>query len=239
MRAVVFRGRRCSMRVGLCAALIAAPLAFAVDPLRHAVESRMLLHMLVQFPLLLAAGAAARLLLRHVAPRTMAGIDAVDWHGLSGLTLLSLVSALWMVPAALDEALLDPAVGLLKYASWWLSGLVVAGSWRRLGGPLQLFLLGNLAWMFATAGMLFAATPARLCVSYLQNEQEWTGRALVVLALGLGGLLIARAVHPDPNPILPALNPRAAAPAAASVRLKRQPRYQLLGDDDSRPLSQP
>jgi hypothetical protein len=167
----------------------------AIEPLRHAVESRMLLHMFVEFPLLLAAGLAVRPALERGLPRLMAAVDAVDWRGLNGLTWLSLVSVLWMVPAALDAALLDPSVGRLKLASWWLAGLLLARSWRQMAGPLQLFLLGNLAWMFATAGLLFIATPARLCVSYLQDEQLWTGRALVALALALCAWIVVASLR--------------------------------------------
>lgn len=202
---------------GVLRAVIAlAPLALAIGPLRHAIESRMLLHMLVEFPLLLAAGMAVRPALGRALPRLRALADAGDWRGLTGWTWLSLVPALWMLPAALDAALLDPTVGAAKLASWWVTGLLAAGSWRRLAAPLRLFLLGNLAWMFATAGLLFIATPARLCVSYLQDEQVWTGRALVMLALALGGGLVWASLHST-------LSPRRGSPDDAVSLSHSQP----------------
>lgn len=152
--------------------LAAWPALLLLAPLRHTLESRMLIHMLLQFPLLLAAGAAAAALLRR--PRH---------HGALGACLLLCCSAVWMVPAALDLALLDARMAALKYGSWWLAGLLLGLGGARLPAALRVFVVGNLAWMLASAGLLYEATPLRLCVSYLQDEQVWTGRGLVVLAL--------------------------------------------------------
>ena len=55
-----------------------------------------------------------------------------------------------------------------------------------MSSVLRLFLLGGLAWMFATAGLLFAESEARLCVNYRLDEQAATGAAL----LALSGLLV-------------------------------------------------
>lgn len=163
------------------------PAVFAVDAVRQAVESRMLWHMLGQFPLLLASGATARMLLRA---RWLARVDA---GGLLGVVLLSAVSALWMVPLALDAALMDTRLALFKYASWWAAGFVLADSWPRMAPAMRLFLLGNLAWMLATAGLLYLDAEQRLCVSYLQDEQLWTGRGLLLWAFALLALLLRQA----------------------------------------------
>jgi hypothetical protein len=90
-----------------------------------------------------------------------------------------------------------PALAAAKYASWWLAGWWLSSSWRRLDPEVLLFLMGNLAWMTATAGMLYLDTPQRLCVNYLQDDQQHTGVGLVVLALGLGALAIRRAMQQD------------------------------------------
>ena len=66
-----------------------APLALLHPGLRHAIESRMALHMLLEFPLLLASGwALARLLGRRGA-----WLDGLDAHALLGITVASCVSA--------------------------------------------------------------------------------------------------------------------------------------------------
>ena len=155
------------------------PLLFLWPALRHVVESSMALHMLVQFPLLLAGGwTAARL--TGAAP-----LRHLDAHGLLGLTATSCVAAFWMIPAALDLSLLSPAVNAAKYASWWLAGALLAASWVKLRVELAAFFLGNLAWMLATVGLLFREAESRLCINYLINEQVVTGNGLLLMAVAL------------------------------------------------------
>ncbi len=167
------------------ALLAAAPLVFLAPWPRALVESRMSLHMLVQFPLLLAAGWSADAWL----PGSRAQ-SRVDEMGLAGAAWFSAVALFWMLPIALDLALLDPLMDALKYASWWSAGLVLASSWPRLTAELEVFFLGNTAWMLATAGLLYRETDSRLCVSYRYDEQGWTGAGLLLWALALGALAV-------------------------------------------------
>lgn len=178
--------------------LAAAPLWLLWPALRHGIESRMLLHMLLEFPLLLAGGWAAHHVCGRRAWLRSAARAAVmaDWHGWGGATLLSIVTAAWMLPSLLDMALLSTAVALVKLVSWWLTGWLLAGSMRRMDPELQLFLFGNLAWMTASAGLLYVDTPARLCVNYLEGDQQQAGGALVIVALLLGLLALRQAMHP-------------------------------------------
>ena len=98
-----------------------------------------------------------------------------------------------MLPSALDATLLWPAAAAAKIASWWLAGWWLADNWRRMDTELMLFLVGNLAWMAATAGLLYIDAPTRLCVNYLQDDQRHAGVGLVLLALLLGALALWRA----------------------------------------------
>jgi hypothetical protein len=168
---------------------LSALLWLLVPALRHLVEASMSLHMLLQFPLLLAAGwAAAGWLPRRLAAR----LGHVDGLGLSSATLASCVSAFWMIPAALDLAVLDGWVALLKYLSWLLAGLLLAEGWQRLGGIPATYFLGNAAWMLITAGLLYRDAESRLCVSYLFDEQSVSGNGLVAWGLALGGLALLK-----------------------------------------------
>ena len=71
--------------------------------------------------------------------------------------------------------------------------------------------MGNIAWMTATAGMLYLETPQRLCVNYLQDDQQHTGIGLVLLAMGLGALAIRRVMQNEAQenstPKSPVLSP--------------------------------
>ncbi|MCW5626616.1 MAG: hypothetical protein KIT73_18015 [Burkholderiales bacterium] len=171
------------------ALLAASALLWLMPPLRDLVEADMALQMLVQFPLLLAAGWAAA----AYTPRWLVALQTrIDAQGLTSATLASCVSAFWMIPAALDLAVLDPRVAALKYASWPLAGAAVASGWSRLGPVPAAFFLGNAAWMLVTAGLLYREAETRLCVSYPLSAQTTTGTGLVIWGLVLGAIAVAK-----------------------------------------------
>lgn len=166
-----------------------APLAFVHERVRELVQGSMVLHMALQFPMLLLAGAGAAILLVRRWPALRAEWERIDRDGLLATIWLSGVAGLWMVPAALDAALLDPVMASWKYTSWCLAGWCLALAWPGMASAMRVFLLGNLAWMTFTVGLLYADADQRLCVSYRFDDQAWTGRALCAAAfLLLAGL---------------------------------------------------
>jgi hypothetical protein len=176
------------------AGLIAlAPLLFFIEPIRHLIESRMVSHMLLQFPLLVASG----WVLAGTSPaqsRWPRIFDALDAHGLLGISFASCALAFWMIPTALDLALLSEPVRWAKYASLWFTGWALRRSRQRLNTELTVFFVGTLVWMMATVGLVYQTMPQRLCVSYLIDEQRWTGGGLVAAALLLGATALWRLV---------------------------------------------
>ncbi|MBL8351302.1 MAG: hypothetical protein JNL87_13445 [Burkholderiaceae bacterium] len=190
-----------SRRVGrLVLALL--PLALLWPALRHGVESRMALHMLGEFPVLFISGwSSGTLCFGHLpARRWLRAQRLFDWHGGSGAVLCNAVALVWMVPSALDAALLWPAAAAVKVASWWLAGWLLADGWRRMDSEVLLFFVGNLAWMAATAGLLYIEAPVRLCANYLQGDQRHAGFGLVMLALLLGALALRRVLSNSSAP---------------------------------------
>lgn len=170
------------------------PMPLLVAEVRHAIESRMLLHMMLEFPVLMAGGWAAYQVITGAGPVSVArALAFIDWQGWTGALLALLVLTAWMIPSALDAALLSTPVAAIKVASWWCAGFMLAGSWRRWSPELLLFVAGNAAWMMATAGLLYIEAPLRLCASYLQDEQRHTGIALVGVALAIGAWGVRRA----------------------------------------------
>jgi hypothetical protein len=159
------------VRIGAAVAFLAAAIA-----LRAPLEARMSLHMLVQLPMLAAAG---WLLAGSRAVRP----SAWDRGGVAGLLFASAVMATWMVPRALDAAVEWRTVDLLKLASMTAAGAIAARSWRRAHVATQLFMAGNTSWMLATVGVVLGSTTSRLCVSYGADDQQRTGDGLVVLAV--------------------------------------------------------
>jgi len=169
-------------RYGFAATALIA--ALAAPPVRAWLEADMRLHMLVQFPLLVAAGMLAAAAL---TPRARAALAAWNRHGISGLLCAALVSMFWMLPKALDDAIAEPWLDAAKYASLSLGvGFALAVSWRPAGLFGRGLFLGNLLPMLAVVGWLYLAAPVRLCNAYLPGQQEATGQLLIVA--GVAGM---------------------------------------------------
>lgn len=150
-------------------------------------ETRMWTHMGIELPLLFIAGACAA---RRVAGHRRT--DAWNEQGIAGLTAASAIVMFWMLPLALDAAVLDPLAGLAKVASVFLAGALVAMSLPRAAMALQAFFILGASWMMAVAGLLYRQSPQRLCSSYLQDDQAHAGAALIVLAIAIIGTWLAR-----------------------------------------------
>lgn len=182
---------------GFLAAFLSVLLLTLAAGFRVALERSMPLHMLVQMPMLLGAGVACAFALRHAcsvqnAPnRLERGIvrltanrfGKMDEYGIVALTFFLLLSTYWMIPKALDDVLVSPAAEMLKFAGFFTAGLVLPGTLARANRVVQLFFLGNFAWMMAIIGMLYQDTTVRLCNAYLLDDQVIAGRGLVGLSL--------------------------------------------------------
>lgn len=183
---------------GLLAALLCALLLAAAAAFRFRLEHSMALHMLVQMPLLLGAGVSCAFALscalrgRHDT-QLMRGVTRlaayrcwkIDEYGIVGLTFFLLLSAYWMIPKALDNVLVSSAAESLKFAAFFVAGLMLPGTLSRANRVTQLFFLGNFAWMMAIVGMLYQDTAVRLCNSYLLDDQVMAGRGLVLLSIAI------------------------------------------------------
>lgn len=80
----------------------------------------------------------------------------------------------------------------------------MAQSWPRLSAELVVFFLGNVAWMLATAGLLFQEAEAHLCVSYLAEGQVLAGSGLIAWPLLLGAFALNHALKLKKHCVLPA-----------------------------------
>ena len=180
------RGPHCNPRtqailgLALCALL-------AWPALRHALEASMWRHMVLQFPLLMAAGA---LLAAALPSRARTLVARWNAHGIAGLVLVAVVLAVLMVPRVLDLALRDGATEAAKCAALVLAGAALRLSWRAAGLVVQGFFLGNMLPMTAVVGQLYIDAPLRLCNAYLLDDQARLGQWLIALAalLALGWL---------------------------------------------------
>jgi hypothetical protein len=173
------RWPRCTPRTQAALGLALCVL-LAWPPLRHALEASMWRHMVLQFPLLMAAGA---LLAAALPPRTRGAVARWNAHGIAGLVLVACVLAVLMVPRVLDLALRDPAIEAAKVAVLLGAGAALRLSWRAAGLVVQGFLLGNMLPMTAVVGQLYIDAPLRLCNAYLLDDQARLGQWLIALAV--------------------------------------------------------
>jgi len=156
-------------------------LSIAATPLGSWLEASMASHMLVQIPLLAAAGWGAS----RAVPRA-ASEKVVAWCG--GCVPLLLVavfaSSYWMLPRALDAALADPLAEAAKLVSVpLLVGVPLGLAWPRLGALGRGFWLTNTFSMLAVVGWLYLAAPVRVCNAYPVQDQAVAGAWMVTIAV--------------------------------------------------------
>lgn len=164
----------------------------ALPPIRHALESGMTTHMLIQFPMLALCGA----MLAHALPeRWRAACDRWNMYGVSGLLAAAMIQAVLMIPRVLDMALVDARIEAAKWLALLVCGAALRLSWRPAGLLVQGFFLGNVLPMMVVAGHLFQDTPVRLCNAYLLDDQVRLGRGLVWIAATVAAVWLALVIR--------------------------------------------
>jgi hypothetical protein len=160
-------------------------LALLAPPIRHGLEATMSAQMLVQIPLLVAAG----WLLSHAVPaHVLARVERWNHGGIAGLVLVGFVSTFWMLPRSLDAATSQPLMAAIKYLSVpMLIGLPFAVSWPRMGFVVRGVFLAEFVATCFRLGWVYLIAPIRLCNNYALNDQQRLGGYL--LAVG-GGVLV-------------------------------------------------
>lgn len=189
---------------------------------RALLEASMMLHMLVQLPLLAGAGYYAGAAWRRSRPgsaaaRLLSAVQSFNAGGATGILAASFVMVLWMLPRCLDLARLDPAVDAIKFVSVPLAGLAVALSWPRLPAVLRGVVHLEVIATLLRFGWGYLAAEERLCLAYLAGDQQRTGEWLLWLAAAYA---IAAAWRPMFGPWPPLRRARAGAPADSAQSAK-------------------
>ena len=160
------------LRDGRTPAALLAALALA----HPWMEGTMPRHMGLQLPLLFVLGWWTA----HCAgTRLTQALASWNTHGANGLFAALCITSLWMLPAALDHAVLHAGVALAKVVSMVLAGLLAGLSWRAASQVLRAFFVLNGFWMMLVAGLLYQEAPQQLCSVYLSDQQGAAVRALV------------------------------------------------------------
>jgi hypothetical protein len=168
----------------MCGAVLLV-LALLAPPIRRGLEATMSAQMLVQIPLLVAAG----WLLSHAVPaHVLARVERWNHGGIAGLVLAAVVSTFWMLPRSLDAAASQPLMAAIKYLSVpMLIGLPFAVSWPRMGFVVRGVFLAEFVATCFRLGWLYLIAPIRLCNNYALNDQQRLGGYMVAVG---GGVLV-------------------------------------------------
>jgi hypothetical protein len=158
-------------------------LVLLVPPVRYALESSMTAQMLVQIPLLVSVGL---LLSRSLPARFLVATGRWDHRGISGLVLVTLVAAYWMLPRSLDAAVTLPQIDTIKYLSVsLLIGLPFAVSWQRMSFIVRGVFMVEFIATFFRLGWLYLISPIRLCNNYLLGDQQRLGQYMLLIGTAL------------------------------------------------------
>lgn len=170
-------------RAVLASALV---VALAAPAMRAWLESAMVLHMLVQLPLLALCGflmGQAWLEARPNGAAARALTSAQSWNagGATGIVIAAFVMVLWMLPRFLDLARLDPVVDAIKFVSVPAAGLLVAVSWPRCPSIARAVVHLEVTATLFRFGWGYLAAEERLCLVYLADDQQRVGTLLIWL----------------------------------------------------------
>ena len=158
-------------------------LAIVATPLGSTLASTMVGHVLIQIPLLAAAGF---LLGKILEPKIEATLRTWNAGGIPGILLASFAIAFWMIPRWLDGAVTSTAVDLVKYGSVvLLAGVPLGWSWDRLHPIARGVVKIEFLAMLFRLGWLYLISPDRFCNNYLLTDQVWLGRGLVIVGIAL------------------------------------------------------
>ncbi|MCC6304344.1 MAG: DUF1404 family protein [Rhodobacteraceae bacterium] len=164
-----------------------------LPPVAGRLEARLPLQVLGQYPLLVAGGALAGAALARRHGR------GAGWSAAAALLAGAAVLGFWMIPRWIDAAVALPSVRTLRALSLVLAaGLPLGWGWALAGPVLRGFALANAVPMLAVTGWILLVVPARLCNSFLVEDQRLLGRLQLALALAILVAAVLRALAGGP-----------------------------------------
>jgi hypothetical protein len=95
--------------------------------------------------------------------------------GVARFTFVSLTAAYWMIPVALDQALLSGPAAAAKYTNFLATGMLLPVSFQAAPLAMPAFFVGSWVWMTATVGLFSQNAPQPLRVNYLIGTQLSAG----------------------------------------------------------------
>lgn len=143
-----------------------------LPPIVHWMELIMIVHMLVQLPLFILSGLMVGKATINRLPRLFAKWNT---NGVPGILVAVFITTYWMLPRAMDEALVSLYVEWFKFISLPVAGILIVDSWRKLQEIGRGFLFLNYLPMFGLMAWLYIDSPIQVCNNYLATEQKALG----------------------------------------------------------------
>ena len=154
-----------------------------IPPVRNAMESVMIVHMLVQIPLLIFSG---WLMADKFQDKFQRFFAKWNGNGIAGILLVIVMTTFWMIPRMLDEALAVWYFELFKFISLpFLAGIPLRNSWKKPGPLAKSFIVFNYISMFGLLAWIYIDAPVRVCNSYLEADQEILGWGFLIITVSL------------------------------------------------------
>jgi len=155
-------------------AALAAALLLMLPPLDPWLDAAMPRHLLIQMPALLGLGAVAAWPAAAKAGWTPTRAAALAW-GIGAL-------AFWMIPRALDMAVVREGVDQAMHLSMVSAGAALARSVPRLPFAPRVALALHAVAMLAAMGMAYQSYPGVICSAYDLPQQRAAGAGLLLAA---------------------------------------------------------
>lgn len=155
----------------------------ALPPVVNLAESIMTIHMHMQMPLLAVAGMLMTPFIKQMFPRFFA-----TWNkdGIPGILLVLIVIGYWLIPRAMDDALMSLPVEVFKFISWtFFVGVPLMDSWPKLSKTWKNIVFIGLGIVYLIMAAIYIFAPEQLCNNYLIVEQRTLGWAFLFVGFCL------------------------------------------------------
>jgi len=108
-----------------------------------------------------------------------------------GILLFGFAMAYWMLPRAMDEALVMPGMEIFKFVSLpLLAGVPLRDSWKKLGDTGKNATIGVFSILFYLMGWVYLKASEQLCNSYLLVDQITLGWGFLLTAFAMTAYLL-------------------------------------------------
>lgn len=152
-----------------------------LPPVATLAESIMAIHMHMQMPLIAVSGMLMYPLIKKILPSFF---SKWNHNGIPGILLVIIVSTYWLIPRAMDDAIISTYYETFKFISWaFLIGLPLRDSWKKLKVSYQNIFLLYISFAYLIMALIYIVSEDQLCNNYLIVDQRTLGWSFLLISL--------------------------------------------------------